>query len=125
MPEIIDINTLFGPMPAAASDLSVDDLTGLMSVHSVAKCCTLSTVGVLLDHNSGNAATRAACSENASLIPVATLNPQAFFGGDGPHTKFKADGFKLIRFFPGLQGWDCDYAPFRAVCKALAKEPLP
>src|SRR5205085_2487047 len=89
MDGIVDINTLFGPLPSAAADLSIDDLTTLMTEHEVAVCCTLSTIGFLLDHNSGNAATRAACSENSRLIPVATINPQAYFGGDGPHAKLR------------------------------------
>src|SRR5918911_145496 len=112
MDDIVDVNTLFGPLPAAATDLSVEDLAALMRRHGVRACCTLSTVGLLLDHNSGNAATRAACSENPSLVPVATINPQSYFGGNGGQTRFREDGFKLARFFPGLQGWDAVYAPF-------------
>lgn len=125
MPDTIDINTLFGPMPSAASDLSVDDLTGLMERHAVAACCTLSTVGVLLDHHAGNSATRAACSENSRLIPVATINPQAFFGGDGQHSRFAAEGFRLARFFPRTQGWPSDYAPFVTLVRTLEAERLP
>ena len=49
MSDIIDINTLFGPLPAAASDLTVDDLMGLMGRHSVKSCCTLSTIGDVLE----------------------------------------------------------------------------
>src|ERR687884_451931 len=115
MDEIVDINTLFGPWPAAASDLSVEDLAGLMHRHGVGTCCTLSTVGLLLDHQAGNAATRAACAENPRLAPVATINPQCYFGGDAGLARLRADGFKLARFFPGLQGWDVDYAPFIAL----------
>src|SRR5215831_13621882 len=117
MSDIIDINTLFGPMPAAASDLSVDELSGLMEKHSVRACCTLSTIGLLLDHQMGNAATRAACGENPRLLPAATVNPQTYFGEEGPFTRFAADGFKLVRFFPGAQGWEPDYAPFVALVK--------
>ncbi len=125
MDDIVDVNTLFGPLPAAASDLSVDDLAALMREHAVSTCCTLSTVGLLLDHNAGNAATRAACSESPSLVPVATVNPQAFFGGDGPHNRFRADGFKMARFFPHAQGWEPSYAPFIALARALQGEQLP
>src|SRR5215468_11050422 len=112
MSEIIDINTLFGPMPAAASDLSVEELAALMKRHSVSAGCTLSTVGLLLDHNSGNSATRAACAENRALIPVATINPLSFFGTEGPHLRFKQDGFRLVRFFPVAQCWDVEHAAF-------------
>ena len=125
MAEIIDINTLFGPSPAAASDLSVDDLTALMDRHSIRQSCTLSTVGALLDHNAGNSATKAACSENSRLVPAATVNPMAFFGDDGPHARFKSDGFKIVRFFPGLQGWSPAAESFGAVVRALADQSLP
>src|SRR5438046_1578575 len=125
MPEIIDINTLFGPHPAAASDLSVDDLTTLMKEHSVSLCCTLSTIGVLLDHNAGNSSTKAACSSPASFAPVATINPLAFYGGEGAHTRLKSDGFKMLRFFPATQGWDVDFAPFALAADSLGADPLP
>ena len=123
--EIIDINTLFGPLPPAASDLSVDDLTALMARHSIKVSCTLSTIGALLDHNAGNSATKAACSESPSLAPVATVNPKAFFGGEGAHTRFKADGFKLVRFFPAMQGWDPGSDAFAGLLTELAAQGLP
>jgi hypothetical protein len=123
--EIIDINTLFGPMPAGAADLSVDELTGMMGKHGVRSACTLSTIGMLLDHNAGNAATKAACAETTNLVPVATLNPQTFFGTDGPFSRFKADGYKLVRFFPDRQGWDTGYAPMVVLAKRLEVEGLP
>lgn len=125
MDHIIDVDTMFGPLPAGAADLSVDDLMGMMGRHGVQACCTLSTVGMLLDHNSGNAATRAACSEQANLLPVATLNPQVVFSPDGPFMRFKADGFKMIRFFPVEQGWDASYAPLRQLARSLQPEGIP
>jgi predicted TIM-barrel fold metal-dependent hydrolase len=121
----IDINTIFGPMPSSATDLSVDELVSLMERHSVAASCTLSTVGLLLDHNSGNAATRAACAENRKLVATATINPLSFFGGDGSHLKFKSDGFRMVRFFPSAQGWDAEHAAFSAALKSLAEQALP
>ncbi len=80
MDEIIDVNTLFGPLPVASTDLSVDALITLMKRHRVESACTLSTLGLLLDPTVGNSATRAACGEHAELIPTATLNPTSYFG---------------------------------------------
>jgi predicted TIM-barrel fold metal-dependent hydrolase len=125
MDEIIDIDTMFGPLPSGASDLSVDELQAMMQKHGVRACCTLSTVGVLLDSNAGNSATKAACSESPKLLPVATVNPQTFFGVEGPFTRLAADGYKMVRFFPGHQGWDPDMAPFISLAKALEAERLP
>ena len=125
MSHIIDINTMFGPHPSAAADLPVDELQSMMEKHGVLTCCTLSTVGMLLDHTSGNGATRAACSESKHMLPVATINPQMIFDMDGPFTRFKADGFRMVRLFPDWQGWQADYAPCIAIAKRLEVEGLP
>jgi predicted TIM-barrel fold metal-dependent hydrolase len=122
---IVDVNTQFGPLPLAAADLSVDELGALMDKHSVRACCTLSTIGVYLDAAIGNAATRAACAENRSLVAAATVNPQNYFGGDGAAVRFVADGFRLLRVFPATQGWAVDYAPFAALLRHLDSEKLP
>ena len=122
---IIDVNTMFGPLPAAAADLSVDELTLLMQQNGIASCCTASTVGLLLDHNAGNAATKAACADQSNMLPTATVNPQTYFGGEGAHIRFREDGFKLVRFFPAQQGWEPDYAPFIQLASEVAQSKLP
>lgn len=124
MSEIIDINTLFGPAPTSASDLSVDDLTAMMAKHSVGACCTLSTLGVLLDCAAGNAATRAAAGEDARLIPVATYNPLQFFGHDGAALRPRSEGFRMVRFFPALQGWPTHFAPLASILRRLEPEAV-
>jgi len=63
--------------------------------------------------------------ENASLIPTATINPQALYGGNGAHSGLKADGFKLLRVFPGVQGWQPDYAAFTTLVKSLSEDSIP
>jgi len=125
MAEPLDINTLFGPLPASSTDLPVDELGVLMQKHGVGACCTMSTVGMLLDHTSGNAATLAACRETSSLIPVGTVNPLCYFGGEGPAQQFVDDGFRLIRFFPAQQGWPLRFAPFRTLLRTLTDRHLP
>ena len=94
MDDIIDINTLFGPLPVASSDLSVDTLLQLMQKHKVGTACILSTLGLLLDPTVGNAATRAACGEHPELLPIATLNPTMYFGDSEPILRLKADKAK-------------------------------
>src|SRR5438105_5908305 len=105
MDEIVDVNTLFGPLPVASADLSVDALTSLMQPHHIGTAFTLSTLGLLLDPTVGNAATRAACSEHSELLPVATLNPTMYFGDTASVLRLASDGFRLVRFFPAAQGW--------------------
>ncbi len=125
MSDIIDINTLFGPAPTSASDLSVDDLSAMMAKHSVGACCTLSTLGVLLDCTAGNAATRAAAGENPRLIPVATYNPLHYFGQDGATLRPRGEGFRMARFFPALQGWPTHFAPLGSILRRLEPEAIP
>ncbi len=125
MDDIVDINTLFGPLPASSSDLPVDALLALMQKHRVGAACALSTLGLLLDPAVGNSATRAACEEHPELLPVATLNPTLYFGDAAAVTRLKTDGFRLVRFFPTVQGWPLDFAPFHALLQALGTTGLP
>src|SRR5580658_10086368 len=125
MESIVDVNTLFGPLPAASVDLTVEVLLDLMATGGVSSACTLSTLGLLLDSNVGNAATRAACSEYPQLIPTATLNPTAFFGDAAPVQRLQADGFRLVRFFPAVQEWPITYQPFGSLLEILAEFNLP
>ena len=125
MDEIVDINTLFGPMPFASTDMTVDTLLALMEKHGVRRTCTLSTLGVLLDATGGNGATGAACAEHAALMPVATFNPTTFFGDPAPLQNLRADGFCMVRFFPCEQGWPIAFAPFRSLLEALQAARMP
>lgn len=123
--DIVDVNTLFGPLPIASTDLSVDTLLGLMQKHQVGSACTLSTLGLMLDPAVGNAATLAACKEHPELLPVATFHPVMYFGNEEPVMRLKADGFRLVRFFPSTQGWPIDFAPFAALVQSLRAVGLP
>jgi predicted TIM-barrel fold metal-dependent hydrolase len=125
MNDIIDINTLFGPQPSAAEDLSSDELSEMMQKNGVRCCVTLSTIGALLDHKTGNAATLAACSGSSNLAPAATLNPQFCFNPETAAADILAQAFRMVRFFPFRQKWDPEYAPFLALVKALSRKNLP
>lgn len=125
MSDILDVNTLFGPLPVSSTDLPVDELLELMQRHDIGACCTMSTVGMLLDHTTGNAATLAACRETPTLLPAATVNPLCYFGGEGPAEQFVQDGFRLVRFFPAVQGWPLHFAPFRTLLRTLAARHIP
>ena len=125
MDEIVDVNTLFGPMPFASADMTVDALLALMQKHAVGQAWTLSTLGVLLDATGGNGATRATAAEHAELRPVATFNPTTFFGDAAPLQRLRADGFGMVRFFPCEQNWPVTFAPFPALLEALQPTALP
>ncbi len=125
MDAIVDVNTLFGPMPFASTDLTVDVLIGLMQKHGVSQACILSTLGMLLDASGGNGATRAACGDHPELLPVATFNPTTYFGDALPLQRLQAEGFRMVRFFPAQQGWPIAFAPFRALLDALHPSAIP
>jgi hypothetical protein len=125
MDDIVDINTLFGPLPAASADLAVDVLLDLMQRHQVRAACTMSTLGMLLDPTVGNAATRAACAEQPQLVPVATLNPTMFFGDTSHLDGLLEEGFRLVRFFPSEQDWQINFAPFHWLVQSLQDTGLP
>jgi hypothetical protein len=125
MDEIIDINTLFGPMPLTSVDLPVDALIELMQKHNVGTACTLSTLGLLLDPGVGNSVTQVTCAEHSQLRPVATLNPMAFFGDAEPLLHLLTGKFCLLRFFPVTQGWPVNFSPFRALLRRLDEARLP
>ncbi len=125
MNEIIDINSLFGPLPSASADLTVETLLELLQKHQVGKACALSTLGILLDPIVGNAVTRATCVEYPELIPVATINPLRFFGDASPILKLLSEGFRMIRFFPDLQRWPIVFTPFAEVIRILHEISLP
>ena len=125
MDEIVDVNTLFGPMPFASADMTVDALLALMQKHGVGQACTLSTLGVLLDATGGNGATRAATAEHAALLPAATFNPTTFFGDPTPLQNLRADGFRMVRFFPCEQNWPMAFAPFASLLEALQTARIP
>ncbi len=125
MHQIIDINTLFGSLPALNADLSLDDLQTLMQKHNIARACTISTVGILMDTGVGNAQTRVTCGDEGVLIPVATCNPNSYYGDATPLQALRDSGFKLIRFFPDLQHWPADYAPFADMLEVINDCPAP
>ncbi len=127
MPDILDVNTLFGSLPMLNADLTLDGLRAMLHKHGIQSALTLSTVGILLDPEVGNAITRATCADQPDLLPVATLHPERYFGDDTPVLRLADDGFRMVRFFPDLQGWPIAFAPFQAQLAALARaaRPLP
>lgn len=125
MDDIIDINTLFGSLPQLNADMTLETLQNMMERHGIGKACTLSTTGILIDPDTGNTQTRATCASNTSLLPVATLNPKRFYGNLSPVATMQIEDCCLIRFFPGIQEWPIDFAPFRAILSLLKRMQKP
>ena len=121
--EITDVNTLFGAYPSHHPDSDPEALVAVMKAQGVDWCLTLSTWGLFHHHAEGNAETMRACRAHDHLIPVATLNPTAYWGQGGVIEDIVQDPFEMFRFFPQAQGWPLDFAPFADVLARLAALP--
>lgn len=123
--DITDVNTLFGPFPAARAGGDAAALALAMQTAGTDYSLALSTRGVFYRDTDGNADTLAAVGAQGGLIPVATLNPLHFWGQTDTASNLTAQGFEMCRFFPGTQGWPVDFAPFAEMVRLLAQSPLP
>ncbi|MDO8586260.1 MAG: amidohydrolase family protein [Armatimonadota bacterium] len=117
--EVVDANTMFGPSPTPAMDLSLDRLVQAIQNHGISRACTLSTVGICHNYVEGNAATAAACAGKPELIPVATIDPRGFFKSSDAPDKITKQGFRMFRLFPDEQDWPISYAPLTAILDGI------
>ena len=120
--EITDVNTLFGSYPSQHPDSTAETLVEAMGTNGVDWCLALSTWGLFHSAPEGNGETMRACKAHDHLIPVATLNPTHFWGQEGMIEGIAEDAFEMFRFFPHLQGWPLEYAPFIRILSILARQ---
>ena len=121
--EITDVNTLFGAYPAQHADSSPETLVDAMRANGIDWGLTLSTYGLFYQAEAGNAETMRACRAHDHLIPVATLNPTHYWGQDGLMEGIADNAFEMVRFFPHLQGWPLEFAPFLRILSVLGRLP--
>ncbi len=121
--EITDVNTLFGAYPAQHADSSPETLVDAMRANGIAWGLTLSTYGLFHQVGEGNDETMNACRAHDHLIPVATLNPVHYWGQDGLIEGIAENAFEMVRFFPHLQGWPLEFAPFLRILSTLGRLP--
>ncbi|MDE2126220.1 MAG: amidohydrolase family protein [Armatimonadetes bacterium] len=124
-PDLIDISTLFGPWPIASADMTAASLLQLMARHGVKRACTLSTLAVLLDAAIGNTATGAACKEHSELVPATSLDPTHLTANAAAVRSLKQQGFRLLRFYPNIQGWPVTSVAFAGLAREAAAQGLP
>lgn len=122
--KIVDVNTSFGFYPYRKVDVSLKTLKTILKSYQ-AKGLTLSLKGVLYDAIEGNEETLTLIKDEEDLYPIATYDPRAYPKGIEYIEDLKAKGFLAIAFFPRLQGWMIDFAPFRDVIDILSNENLP
>lgn len=122
--KIVDVNTSFGFYPYRKVDVSLETLKTILKSYQ-AKGLMLSLKGVLYDAIEGNEETLTLIKDDEDLYPIATYDPRAYPKGIEYIEDLKAKGFLAIAFFPRLQGWMIDFAPFRDVIDILSNENLP
>ena len=120
--DILDVNTLFGAYPAQHAESNAEGLSESLTRHGVKRAMTLSTWGVFYNDMAGNQETLAACGQyDGIMYPVGTVNPMTFWDGDEMLKHLSQTSFHMIRFFPHLQGWPIDFAPFARIVKTLSE----
>ncbi|MBC7320116.1 amidohydrolase family protein [bacterium] len=122
--KILDTNTNFGFYPYRKVDTSLDTLKDILKSYQ-AKALSLSLKGIFYDAIEGNEETLSLLKGEKDLYPVATYDPRAYPKGIEYLEGLRAKGFLAIAFFPRLQGWIIDFAPFREVLDVLKRENLP
>jgi predicted TIM-barrel fold metal-dependent hydrolase len=123
--QITDINTIFGAYPSEHADSTADTLIKEMAAHDITRSLTLSTWGIYYREGLGNEHTLRAQQHFAGkLIAAATISPHSFFS-DATVDLLIEQPFALFRFFPEIQDWPIDYAPFHQMLKVLADHQKP
>lgn len=122
--KILDVNTSFGFYPYRKVDTSLDSLRDILRSYQ-AKALSLSLKGIFYDATEGNEETLSLLRGERSLYPVATYDPRAYPKDIEYLEGLRAKGFLAIAFFPRLQGWIIDFAPFMEVLDILKGEDLP
>lgn len=112
---ILDLFTLFGPIPPLGAEPGAGTLRTAMEKHGVAGAVTLSTRAIYHTAAAGNRETQAICAEvGGALQPAGLLDPRVA----------KADtlltGARIIMLFPATQKWPVAYAPLEHALSSLA-----
>jgi hypothetical protein len=123
--KIIDSNTIFGAFPSEHADSNADTLIKEMAAHDVQTSMSLSTWGIFYREAMGNEHTlRAQQHFSGKIAAVGTIAPHGFFS-DATVDLLVLQPFVLYRFFPELQEWPIDYAPFEQILRVLREHKKP
>jgi predicted TIM-barrel fold metal-dependent hydrolase len=122
--EIIDIYTLFGPVPPRGGEEGTGRLRALLTRHGVHAAATASTRALYHDALHGNQETRDACAATSDgggprLFPAAVLDPRV------PSPEDYLQGARLVCLFPATQHWPVNLAPLRPRLRTLSEANVP
>jgi len=122
--KLIDSNCVFGRWPYEDRDVSVEKLLSVLEALGIDKALVVSLRGVFYDADEGNAETLETCRMHDNLEPVATLRPTKSFMGREVELLAKK-GFRMLRFFPDLQGWPLDNVLLENLLEQCAQVGMP
>lgn len=122
---IVDCNTIFGYWQKELHDYSLPTLLRLMRRHGIERALTCSARGVWDSFLEGNEETIRVCAAHPQLFPVATIRPSDWHACREEIASLRARGFRMIRFFPAVQGWSVSSLSFRRLVEPLVACGLP
>jgi hypothetical protein len=118
--DLLDICTLFGPVPprgSAAEEPGTGSLRALLDRHRVREAVLVSTRALYYDAAGGNREAAQACAEpGGSLLPGAVLDPRLA----EPLSHLPAEP-RLLCLFPATQAWPLRYAPLTRLLHRLSE----
>ncbi len=102
----IDANCVFGFWPKRKIDSSLDSLILRMDKAGIDRALVSSLHGIYNNFSEANEQTFTACEKlTERLIPVATVNPQSYYGVNEEIDRIVEKGCKIVRFWPHEQEW--------------------
>lgn len=122
---IFDVNTCFGFYPRQNIDASPGALLSSLEGEGIARALAYSMKGVFYDYSGGNEETLEVCGKYSSLFPVATVDPRKAYDFEREVAAIAEQGFRIVRLFPEIQGWNVEQRAFSLLLKALDNYGLP
>ncbi len=115
---VLDMFTLFGPVPPRPGEHGVEPLLAVLQKHGVAGAVTLSTRGLYYSASAGNRETIHLCTQaGGALLPACVLDPRQ------PQVLQTIMGAKMLCLLPATQKWPMLYAPLTDMLRAVAQSP--
>ena len=112
---ILDMFTLFGPVPPRPGEHGVEPLQALLQKHSVMGAVTLSTRGLYHSASAGNRETIQLCANaGGALLPAVVLDPRQ------PQVLQTIAGARMLCLMPATQKWPMLYSPLTDLLRSLS-----
>ncbi len=119
--KILDVSTVFGFYPYRKLDASLETLREIIGNYN-ARALALSLKGVFYDAGEGNEETLNLLKTDKNIYPVATYDPRAYPRDIELIKELDSKAFLAVTFFPRVQGWVVDFAPFRLALEAVGDD---